>query len=83
MVETMVITAMMISMTSIGGELGCNLKPKTRMTNPRPPASPIPIPLNLAPTKIQPSTTANSIQNMRDSFQSRQASSLDSMWHLT
>jgi len=53
----------MINMTSIGGELGCSLKPKTKMTKPSPPAKPIPIPLSLAPTKMQPRTTANSIQN--------------------
>src|SRR5262245_39360246 len=52
-------TARMISMTSIGGEVGSTPKPTTRISSPTAPQSPRPTPLERAPIQMAPSTTTN------------------------
>ena len=59
-------TAMIISMTSIGGLVGCKPKPKVRMARPKPPKTPRPMPPTRAPNKIHSSTMANCMRNCAD-----------------
>ena len=54
-----VITATIISITSIGGVVGCKPKTKVKIPRPIPPITPKPIPPKRAPTMIAVKTKAN------------------------
>ena len=56
-------TAIIISITSIGGLVGSKPKPNDNIAKPIPPNTPKPMPPTWAPAKIHNSTTANWIKN--------------------
>ena len=59
-----VTTARMISITTIGGSLGCSRKPRVSTATPRPPIMPSATPPRRMPRRIAPRTRANWIQNI-------------------
>ena len=52
-------TAIIISITSIGGLVGCRPNPNTSTDSPKPPNTPKPMPPTCAPTRMHSSTTKN------------------------
>src|SRR4029453_19270852 len=57
--EAAMMTARMMSITSIGGEVGVTPKPTTRISSPTAPQRPRPTPLKRAPIQMAASTTTN------------------------
>src|SRR5262245_57754895 len=57
--EAAMMTARMIRITSIGGEVGTTPKPATRTSSPTAPQRPRPTPLDRAPIQMAASTTTN------------------------